>query len=53
VDAALEDKFERDERRRSLLALPKELEAADPTPEPAKRRAQRRVSKIRDAVSRE
>jgi hypothetical protein len=51
LDAALEDKLERDERRRSFLAFLDELEAADPTPEQTKRRAQRRASKIRDAVS--
>jgi hypothetical protein len=51
VDAALEDKLERDERRRSFLAFLDELEAADPTSEQTKRRAQRRASKIRDAVS--
>ena len=48
---ALEDKLERDERRRSFLAFLDELEAADPTSEQTKRRAQRRASKIRDAVS--
>lgn len=51
VDAALEDKLERDERRRSFLAFLDELEAADPTSEQIKRRAQGRASKIRDAVS--
>jgi hypothetical protein len=51
VDAALEDKLERDERRRSFLAFLDELEAADPTSEQTKRRAQRRAFKIRDAVS--
>jgi hypothetical protein len=51
VDAALEDKLERDERRRSFLAFLDGLEAADPTSEQTKRRAQRRASKIRDAVS--
>ena len=51
VDAALEDKLERDERRRSFLAFLDEIEAADPTSEQIKRRAQRRASKIRDAVS--
>jgi hypothetical protein len=51
VDAALEDKLERDERRRSFLVFLDELEAADPTSEQTKRQAQRRASKIRDAVS--
>jgi len=51
VDAALEDKLERDERRRSFLAFLDEIEAADPTSEQIKRRAQRRASKIRDTVS--
>jgi hypothetical protein len=51
VDAALEDKLERDERRRSFLAFLDELEAADPTSEQTKRRAQRRAARIRDAVS--
>lgn len=51
VDAALEDKLERDERRRSFLAFLDELEAADPTSEESKQRAQRRASKIRNAIS--
>ena len=51
VDAALEDKLERDERRRSFLAFLDELEEADPTSEQTKLRAERRASKIRDAVS--
>jgi hypothetical protein len=51
VDAALEDKLERDERRRSFLAFLDELEAADPASEQTKQRARRHASKIRDAVS--
>jgi hypothetical protein len=51
VDAALEDKLERDERCRSFLAFLDELEAADPASEQTKQRARRRASKIRDAVS--
>jgi hypothetical protein len=51
VDAALEDRLDRDERRRSFLVFLDELEAANPTSEQTKRRAQRRASKIRDAVS--
>jgi hypothetical protein len=51
VNAALEDKLERDERRRSFLAFLDELEAADPSSEQTMRRAQRRATKIRDAVS--
>jgi hypothetical protein len=51
VDAALKDKLERDERRSSFMAFLDELEAADPTSEQTKRRAQHRASKIREAVS--
>jgi hypothetical protein len=51
VDAALEDRLERDERRRSFLAYLDELEAADPTSEETKQRARRRASTIRNSVS--
>jgi hypothetical protein len=51
VDAALEDKLGRDERRRSFLAYLDELDAADPASEQTKRRAHRRASKIRDAIA--
>jgi len=51
VDAALEDRLERDERRRAFLEYLDELEANDPTPDSVKQRAGRRVAKIQSAVS--
>lgn len=51
LDAALEEKLERDERRRVFLTYLDELELVDPTPEPAKRRAARRAAQIRMAKS--
>ena len=51
VDAALEDRLERDERRRAFLEYLDELEADDPTPDPIKQRAGRRAAKIRSAAS--
>ena len=51
LDAALEDKLERDERRRAFLEYLDELEAADPTPEPARRRASQRVARLRSSVA--
>ena len=50
VDAALQEKLERDERRLSLLAMIDELEAADPTPTDLRARATRRANRIRTAV---
>jgi hypothetical protein len=50
VDAALEDKLERDERRRAFLAYLDDLEGDDPTPDPVKQRASRRAAKIRSAA---
>jgi hypothetical protein len=47
VDAALEDKLARDERRREFLEYLDDLEANDPTPDPIKQRASRRAAKIR------
>jgi hypothetical protein len=51
VDAALEDKLDRDERRRSFLTYLDELDAADPASEGTKRHARRRVTKIREATA--
>jgi hypothetical protein len=51
VDAALEEKLERDERRQGFLDYLAELEREDPTPELSKRRAARRAEKIRDAAT--
>lgn len=51
VDAALEDKLERDERRRAFLEYLDELEAKDPTPDPIRQRAGRRAARIRSAAS--
>jgi hypothetical protein len=50
VDAALQEKLERDERRHALLALLDELEAGDPTPADVRERAARRASRLRSAV---
>lgn len=50
LDAALEEKLERDERRQALLAYLDELERKDPTPELTKRRAARRAQKLREAA---
>ncbi|MEZ5136867.1 MAG: hypothetical protein R2699_17935 [Acidimicrobiales bacterium] len=47
LDAALEEKLERDERRQAFLEYLHELERADPTPERTKHRAVRRAEKIR------
>jgi hypothetical protein len=51
VDAALEEKLERDERRRVFLAYLVELEADDPTPDQVRQRAGHRAEKIRLAAS--
>lgn len=51
LDAALEDKLERDEQRRAFLEYLAELEAANPTPEPARRRAGRRADRLRSSVA--
>ena len=50
VDAALQEKLERDERRTALLALLDELEATDPTPTDVRARATRRAQRLRAAV---
>jgi len=49
--SALEDKLERDERRRAFLEYLDALEAADPTPEQAKRRASRRAVRLKSSVA--
>jgi len=51
IDAALEEKLERDERRSAFLAYLDELEAADPTPEETKGRGARRADRIRKAAA--
>ena len=50
VDAALQEKLERDERRHALLALLEELEAGDPTPPDVRARASKRADRLRAAV---
>ena len=50
VDAALQEKLERDARRNALLVLLDELEAADPTPADVRARAAKRSQRIRTAV---
>ena len=52
LDAALEEKLERDERRRSFLAYIDELEAIDPTSEAVKRRASQRAARIHENATR-
>ncbi len=51
LDAALEDKLERDERRRTFLDYLDGLEAANPTSETAKRRASRRANRLRASMA--
>ena len=50
VDAALQEKLERDERRHALLALLDELEVLDPTPAEVRARAAKRAARLRSAV---
>lgn len=50
VDAALQEKLQRDERRNALLSLLDELEAADPTPADVRARATKRAARLRSAV---
>ena len=50
VDAALEDRLDRDQRRLALMDYLDALESGDPTSEQVRRRARRRVSAIRDVV---
>lgn len=50
LDAALQEKLERDERRDALLALLDELEASDPTPTDVRARAAKRAARLRSAV---
>lgn len=50
VDAALQEKLDRDARRTALVALLNELEAADPTPPDVRARAAKRSESLRSAV---
>ena len=50
LDTALQEKLDRDERRRAVAEYLDELEAADPTAENVKVRAARRASRLRDAT---
>jgi hypothetical protein len=50
LDAALQEKLERDERRTALLALLNEIETADPTPADVRARATKRAARLRVAV---
>lgn len=50
LDAALQEKLERDERRDALLTLLGELETTDPTPPEIRARAVKRAARIRSAV---
>lgn len=51
LDAALEDKLERDERRRAFLEYLDDLEVANPTPETAKCRARSRADRLRASMA--
>jgi hypothetical protein len=51
LSAALQEKLERDERRRALLEYLQELEASDPASPEEKRRAARRAAALRQRVS--
>lgn len=50
LDAALQEKLDRDARRRAFLGYLDELEAVDPTSEADRRRAVRRAAEIRRQV---
>ncbi|MGH9155046.1 MAG: hypothetical protein ACRD1K_04180 [Acidimicrobiales bacterium] len=50
LDTALQEKLNRDERRRAVVKYLDELEAADPTPETVKVRAARRASRLQGAT---
>jgi hypothetical protein len=50
VDAALDEKLERDERRGALLALLEELGASDPIPPETKARGAERAARLRAIV---
>lgn len=50
VDAALEEKLDRDGRRRALLDHLDELEHDDPTPHEVRRRAARRAAELRSSA---
>jgi hypothetical protein len=52
LDAALEEKLERDERRQVFLDYLDELEATDPTSEHVKDEARRRAGRLRENASR-
>lgn len=47
LDAALQEKLERDERRRAFAEYLDELEQSDPTPGDLKVRATRRAARLR------
>jgi hypothetical protein len=50
LDAALQEKLERDERRRAFLEHLDELEAADPTAPEIRSRGTRRARRLREAT---
>lgn len=52
LDVALQEKLERDERRQAFLDYLEELEALDPATQDEKRRASRRVARLRQRVDR-
>ncbi|MHB1710666.1 MAG: CopG family transcriptional regulator [Acidimicrobiales bacterium] len=52
LDAALQEKLERDERRQAFLEHLEELEDVDPTCSEDKCRASRRAARLRAAVGR-
>jgi hypothetical protein len=48
LDAALNEKLDRDARRRAFLEYLEEREAADPTPQHVRDRATRRAAQLQD-----
>lgn len=50
VDAALQEKLEREERRLAVLTLLEELEVSDPTPADIRARAAKRAARLRSAA---
>jgi hypothetical protein len=50
LDAALQEKLERDERRVALIALLAELDAVDPIPPAVQARGTQRAARLRAAV---
>lgn len=52
LDAALQEKLDRDNRRQAFLEHLEALEVDDPTPAEVRRRASRRARELRESVDR-